>query len=62
MATDGMGADGQPQRKSTIPEWLRADVARLASLNPAGVCLQLTYPACPEHLRASLLWHLAFSL
>lgn len=32
-----MGADGQPQRKSTIPEWLRADVARLASLTPACV-------------------------
>ncbi|KAK9863351.1 hypothetical protein WJX84_011852 [Apatococcus fuscideae] len=31
-----MGMDEQPQRKSTIPEWLRADVARLASLTPAS--------------------------
>ncbi len=30
------GAESVPPRKSTIPDWLRADVARLASLTPSS--------------------------
>lgn len=52
MPPPGMtiGADGMPQRKSTVPEWLREDVARLASLAPSCEILghlQVTASYCP---------------